>query len=233
MSDRVIPEGIPELGLLPKAIVQFAIEELEETTTGTGKYNIKALLRAEEPTALAGMPLYMNFVIGTNDDPEASEPATWQQSFGSRNLNTMSLKAGVRFAGRSVSEALSELKGQKVLGNVTVQKQPETNKDGSPNQYAGNESNNITSWYSVGTREPVILEQPGLAAAPAKAAAKPAAKPVPGKPAAAPAVKQATPAAKPVQLLVCDPCVQAGVEKEAASFPRAEFLKHVTEAHPE
>lgn len=164
--DRTIPPGIPDAGAFPAGLIEFVIEEITETQTSTGKYAEEVLFRAVAPPAVEGMPKTETFTIGTDDDPDAEDPITMKKSFGSRMLKTMSGRAGVPWEG-SRNECVNALIGRHVLGEIRHQIEPDKNKDGTDNPYAGRIRDRIGGWYEVGKRAPCIKEDDATDSAPA------------------------------------------------------------------
>ena len=222
MGKMIDPGITPELGeTLPPGNYIFRIESLDDSEpTSTGKYMLKATLRVSEPTDHAESPFYENFVIGTDADMEADDPNSWK-GIAARRYKDMLAKAGVAWSG-NIDEMNTTAAGQLVGGSIRNEVQGPTNRDGSPNRYAGNVQARIGGFFRVGEK---AVGESGNGAAPA-AAAKPAPvatlKTTPGQPAARPAPAQAAKpqpvpaAAQPIKCGVCDQMV-----------PKAEFAKHV------
>ena len=220
MAKTYDPGIIPELGeTLPPGNYIFRIESLDDSEpTTTGKYMIKATLRVAEPADHVEAPFYENFVIGTDLDLEADDPNSWK-GIAARRYRDLLLKSGVALTG-NIEKDNAVAAGQMVGGSIRNEVQGPTNRDGTPNRYAGNVQARIGAFFRVG--EKAVGESGNGAAVPAARQPAPAAKPAPA-PAARPQPAQQAPrpqpvaaAAQPIKCGVCDQMV-----------PKAEFAKHV------
>lgn len=218
MGKKYDPADIPDVGIsLATGRYLFSIASLDDSqATSTGKYMIKTELRVIEPSVLANQPHFHQFVIGTDTDPEADEKASWQ-GFAARLYRQMALKAGFELTG-DIEVDRETLVGQRVGALIQQSAQAATNRDGTPNQYAGRMQSQIQSFFHEGERETGVESDNGARAVAKQTA--PAVKPQPvpaAKPAAAPAAK---PAGKPATAsMKCTFC--------NALIPRGEFAAHV------
>jgi len=215
------PEAIPDLGVqLPAGNYILAIESVgDDQPTSTHKYQIRAVLRVVEPAAFANMPHYENFVVGTDTDMEADDPESWK-GVAAQRYRDMMLKSGIEPTGSTESD-FATLQGQHVGAIVQQEVQAATNRDGSPNKYAGRVQSRVARFFHPGEHSTGVSGDNGSpapapqakgaagAAAAAKAATAPVASP---KPAPAAAV----PKAQPVKCPVCNTMV-----------PKTEFVKHI------
>ena len=95
MSGKTWPhEKVSEAGaVLPDGMLTVKVVKGEESETkSTGKYSIVFRTRVVEPQSLRNQPYRLNFVIGTEDDPEADESDTWMASFAASRYKSF-LKA--------------------------------------------------------------------------------------------------------------------------------------------
>jgi hypothetical protein len=143
----------------------LSIAGIEETANRKGGLMYKAELRVTEPKTFAGSPLYENFSVGTEDDPEAEDPETWKASIGARILKRMFHAAGVE-ATTNIDAMIAAAEGQSVI--CLVSRHIDDGKNDP--QYKGRERNRIGGWYAPGERE---IKVDGVAPA-ARTAAKPA-----------------------------------------------------------
>lgn len=205
------PTIIPDLGVqLPPGNALLKIEALDDNEeTSTGKYQIKATLRVLEPTEFADQPFFERFVIGTDTDPGADDPNSWR-GFAAQRYRDMLLKAGVSLTGTIEGDA-AVAKDQPVGVIIENEVQGATNRDGTPNRYAGRVQARVKSFFRPGEKSTGNGAAPAVAQPQAKAPA-PAAAQAPKPASAASAPK----AAAPIKCGVCDEMV-----------PKAEFAKHV------
>jgi hypothetical protein len=155
------PAVIPEVGIqLPPGRFVFRIGALDDSQeTGTGKYQIKAPLRVEEPAAFAGCPHTENFVIGTTDDPQADTEAAWK-SYAAGRYRKLLEKAGIELTG-DVTQDNQAAEGQLVGGIMMHTIEPPLDKLGQPNPYGGRTRVQIGDFFRVGDREPGLDPVPG------------------------------------------------------------------------
>jgi len=241
----VIPGGVPETGqLLPAGFLRLRVAIDGDAHHDDGRLAPKVTLTVEEPAEAVGQIGFQNFYLGTHEDPDAEQDATWKRHFPCRDFVTMAHKAGISTDGRDVATVAAELEGQLVGALCSIVTEPDV-KNGEPNKYAG-QQNNRFRWLRVDEREPFTkpaegepvrstrpAPPPAAAAAPrpAPAAARPA-------PAAAPA-RAAVPAAPPARVAAAPPrTAGAGIRctlcpPDAPLVARAEFPGHMDQAHPE
>ena len=162
------PEVIPDVGVtLPAGRFVFSIESMDDSEkTSTGKYQIRAALRVVEPASFAHLPHFENFVVGTVADPEADDPDSWK-GFAAARYRSLLEKAGVVMTG-DIEQDTAVAVGQQVGAVIEQQVQAATNKDGSPNAYAGRVQSRVQSFFHPGERETGV---DGTGPAPAKGAA--------------------------------------------------------------
>ena len=228
MGRQVPWDEIPSAGaLVPDGVYVLEVTGLEESQSQSGKLMYPGVFAVVEPVDFAGYPVYENYVIGNDDDPNADDPATWKKSMGSRFMRTMLDKAGVPLDG-DMDAVSAEAAGRQFLAVIG---QRETDR--------GTMVNQIRSYYALGEREVGVSSgatpttrpgpKPAPRAAPQAAAPRPAPRPAP-KPAATPAPARAAsagarPAAAPatrapaVKMLTCTICKKP--------VPRDEFADHV------
>ena len=236
MGRAVNFDAVPDTGVVDTGMYQVSIAEIEETASKNGKLMYNARLEIVEPTDFAGMGVFEAFVIGSDEDPDASQDATWIKSIGARRLKQM-LKAAQVPLDNDMDNVVAAAAQQQLVVSVTQEVD-----DGSRDpQYAGRVRNRISAFYVLGTKEVGTVENaaalktavPKPAPRPVAAAPKPnvppgtqleaVPKPAPKPLAAAP--KPAAPAPKPAgkpataHCTICD-----------SDVPRSEFADHV-EAH--
>lgn len=214
---------------------QLDIEEIVEQPSSSGKLMYAGAFRTVDGPGPNGTPLYENYVVGSDDDPQAEDPETWKKSVGAQLLKACLSKAQVPIYD-DLDESLLAAKGQQFIAIVVK----ETEEKEGP--YKGRVRNRIRGYYTIGEKVPGPIagggRGPAAAARQAAAAAAPAARPAapaprpaaaPGRPvprAAAPAPAAATPApaarAPKQQMLLCNIC------QPPQQIPRNEFAAHVS-----
>jgi hypothetical protein len=224
---RIIPIGIRDpFEMLPMGTLVMEIESLEEALIGKQgqeKYGWKANMKVVDPINAAGITHDEAFFIGTDDDPNADNEDTWIKKAG--RLKSFCECIGVVVEGADSDVVSSEAKGRRIVGVVSHRMQPEFNRDGSPNQYAGNPRAEVR-WFAEGEKEVGLAEDqtplPARAQKPAatlgagprpvgqlppRAAAPPSRLAQATRPAAP--VAQAAPVAAPAPLAQAAPAVSA------------------------
>lgn len=178
MSDMIYdPNVIPDWtgGQFPPGRAHVRIEALEDhEPTKTGKYQIRVTLRGLEPDDVKDQPHFERFVIGTDADPEGKDPNSWA-GFAGRRYKDMLKKAGMDATG-SIAKDIEGAVGRTLGVLVANEVQKETNRDGTPNAYAGRVQANIRSFFIYG-EHPLPAPGGGMPApvATARVATKPAA----------------------------------------------------------
>jgi hypothetical protein len=150
MARAIAWEGIREAGvLLPPGLIKFKIEDMtEEVSQNTGKAMIVAHLRAVEPKQVRNLSTTEYFVIGTDDDPNCDDPATYGKTVGASRFKTLIKKANVRQA-PTLEKTAKLAEGQEFIAAVTQ----EVEKDG---KYAGRIRNRIAAFFAIGERKPGV-----------------------------------------------------------------------------
>lgn len=79
MGKRWPTEEVPESGFFtyPDGPLTVKVKSQEDAETRNGKYVIKVESRVLEPKQFRNQPFNFNFVIGSDNDPEADNPETW------------------------------------------------------------------------------------------------------------------------------------------------------------
>lgn len=179
-----------------------------------------------------GAAHWENYTLGNADDPEADDPATWKTGVGCKFFKNMLVKAQVPLTSDD-EELIQNAIDQRLLIHFVTEIEPELDRRGQPNKYAGKERSKVKACYALGEREiGTGTAPPAPAARQAARPATPAARPAtpPARPAAA-APKAAAPkpaAAKPTaaRMMKCKAC------PDMAPIPESEFGAHVAEVHP-
>lgn len=195
---RTAPVGIKDPGVLvPAGMLLLQIDELVEGTMGDDQ---KLVYQASgvvlEPEGAAGTPWKETFWIGTDEDPDGQNEATWVARAG--RLKIFCAKVGVEMEGQDMDVVCSEVVGQRVMARSTHSIEPNMKK-GQPNQYAGRIRQGFAAWFTEGEHEVGLSDEapkqrpdtPGNGAG--RAAAPVATRPGP-KPLAPAGVRSAAPA---------------------------------------
>lgn len=189
-------DDIPDSNVFPTGTYHVTGVKLEERESSTGKLMYAADVQVMEHPNTAmftNMHHFENFVIGTDDDPGAEVQGTWTQSFGAKRLKQMLKAAQVAEHADMDKICMSFPNTQFLLGLRWFREPPE--KNGQPNQYAGQERNDVTGFDKIGAKEPKIEQQPGKATA--RPAAQAAAPPAQAPPAVAPQQQAFVPPQQP------------------------------------
>lgn len=161
---RLIPFGnIPDTNIFPDGIFRLKVEKLEEKATKEREGKAAKLMyvltsKVVEPASHKGLLYFENFVIGTEDDPDAEELSTWQTSIGGRSLKRLTKALGVPFGDEEDAEAFcNTVKGAEYLATI-VQKVDDGSKDP---RYKGQVRNNTTAFWKLGEKDAGLTEDAG------------------------------------------------------------------------
>ena len=258
MGRQINWDAVPETNVVPDGTYQLSIVELREAKSKAQALMYIASFEVVAPEEFAGMPLTEYYSIGTPEDPDADQDATWRGSFGARNMRKMLASAQVPLDGDMDNTCAAAEQAQFVA--FVAQQVDDGSKDP---QYKGRVSNRIQSYYKLGEKALSVAAEvpaavapaakPKLAAVPqgrapapvAPRAPTPAAKAPPPPAAHAAAAKPVAPAKpKAVEMVVCAVCKnpddKAALEEAAPDLacdgaykvPKTDFLAHV-EKHAE
>jgi len=172
-------DDIPDSNVFPTGFYHVQGVKLEETMSSGGKLMFSAeavIVEHHATSAYTGMHIFNNFVIGSDDDPEAQVPGTWAKGFG-RSYKQMIAAAQITEK-HDTDKQCAAFAGTQFIWGLRAQKQPDTNRDGTPNPFAGNEQNNVTRFYKVGAKDPEIEPKKVVPGAGVKAAVAPTAPPL-------------------------------------------------------
>ncbi len=177
---RMMPyDKIPDSNTFPTGTYHVEGVKMEERQSSTGKlmYAIDVKVLDHPATApFTNMHFFNNFVIGSDEDPEAANDGTWIQSFGAKRVKQMVAAAQIPEK-NDMDKICDGFAGCQFMLSLRAYKEPELDRQGMANQYAGQERNDISSFAKVGSKEPSIDQ----AAAAASAAAPTAPPPPPGQ----------------------------------------------------
>jgi hypothetical protein len=228
-------DEIPDSNVFPTGSYQVIGVKLEEVFSNNGKLMYAmdvAVVEHPRTTPYTNMHYFENFVIGSDDDPEANVSGTWVQSVGAKRMKQM-LNAAQIAEKADMDKICAGFTGTQFVLGLLAYKEKEKNRDGSPNEYAGIERNRSTGFYKIGAKGPgidetkptggvaAVAQQPPPAPAAVAAAAPAQAPPTPG-PAPATAAAAPNPAPQPAQggqMFQCNQCGQ--------QVPAAEFAGHL------
>lgn len=200
-------DAVPDTGAIPDGIYQVSIADLEETASKTGKLMYNTRFEVMEPADFAGMGIFEMFVIGSDEDPDAAEDATWVKSVGARRLK-QTLKAAQVPLDTDMDNVIAAAIQQQLV--ISVSQEIESEGD-----YAGRVRNRISAFYQLGHKQVGLTDAPTSKAtskALPKAASARMATAAPARPAPAPA----RPAGAGVK-----PNLPPGVQVPAARGPAA------------
>ena len=207
MARKWPADEIPDSSIVPSG-TYTATCSIKESQSNTGKLMYKGTFSITEPDGFSGLSLWENYVIGSDQDPDADDPDTWKASIGAKNLKRCFKAASVPLT-EDMDDLLEAVEGQSVVLEVG-QEVDEGRKDP---KYKGTVRNRIIAYYPLGERSPAVG---GSKPAPK---ATPPAKPAPQRAPAAPAARPAPQAASKERTLKCSVC--------DASVPQSQFGAHV------
>lgn len=221
-------------------LIVFDVMDLEPIESkSSGKLGYALQSKAVEPDAVADQQMFLRLWIGSDDDPQAEKEETWTRTYGGKRFNELLEACQIAKAPMDDDDIIAAIKGQRFVGSVVVKTEPDQDRDGNPNPYAGRESNEVKHFYRMGEKEPRLSDNGGpragrpAARAAAPAPARPAAPPPKPTPRAAAPTRAAAPATaspKRAQVFQCGLCKQDG---KTVDVPVAELQKHMAEVHPE
>lgn len=233
MARTYDPASIPDPGInLPPGAFTLMIDTLsDEMPTSTHKYQIRAILRVQEPAVFAEMPHYENFVVGTEKDMEGLDPESWKGIAGRRYMELLK-KAGVTPSGNTDTDFQNAV-GQYVGAIISNEIEPATKRDGTPNAYAGKVRSSVVRYFAPGEYVPTLFtdgqKAPVAAAATTAVAAKPAAKAA-AQPIAQAVAAQPAPAPKAAAAAISPKAASETVTCAMCQKPvlKTEYIAHVT-----
>jgi len=162
---RIIPVGsIPDKQTYPDNIYRVTVEKLEavQTKDAPGKHRklmYKVTFRIIEPSGYANQYHWEQYCIGSEDDPDAEQLATWQTTMGAREFKKFLRATGLPLSDEEDEDTLPiTVRGAELLLLLIENVEPTKNRDGTPNRYAGQVSNRVKAYYKLGEREPGSLE---------------------------------------------------------------------------
>jgi len=157
--------------VLPGGRFIGAIESLRDTEeSSNGNYQIIALLRITEPKEFVDSPWYEQFVIGDTNDPGADLDETWRKSYAARRYRSLLEAAAVSLSGDTDEDA-GQAAGKLIGFTIERKAEPEVDKYGQPNRYAGSMRSNVVAFWRVGTRAPGVDTEVEVSASAKQAAA--------------------------------------------------------------
>lgn len=161
---RRIPLGsIPKTTILPEGIAHIKVKKFEAVQTKGSdekpqKLMYKLIGDVVEPESHTGLGYFDNFVIGSDDDPQAEELATWAKSFGGRNLRALTDACNIAFG----DEVDDELLCKEIVGAEFLAKIVQKVDDGKRNpEFKGNVRNETKAYFPVGKYEPAFKDDSG------------------------------------------------------------------------
>jgi hypothetical protein len=148
MSPKQIPWDVisESIGtVLPTNTYKFEIEVLEEAQSAKERYMLKGTYRVVEPRSEAGMVLYDYYALGTEHDPQADDPKSWEGIAAAR-FKDLIKKANVAQK-PTVEETCASARGAQFIGDVTQE------VDQADGPYKGTTRNRLKKLYRVGEKD--------------------------------------------------------------------------------
>jgi len=110
MTGRIIPTGIQDFSDLEAGNYLANIETFEEKMTKlANKLMFSVQLQIVQPPSRAKRKHFANFVIGTDEDPNADQVDTWQKSRGASEMKRFCKAAGVPMEGEPVDTVIAHV----------------------------------------------------------------------------------------------------------------------------
>ena len=142
-------EDVPESDLLPESTYELMITKAERGFTRSEKLAVELTYEVGGGELEGSRLRPETFTLGNDIDPQGIQPETRRSVFGWMNLKRLCNAVGVRYE-QSLRMTVDQLPGRRFIGTVKVVTQADKNRDGSPNQYAGQQQNRITAVYPLG-----------------------------------------------------------------------------------
>ena len=139
----VIPESVGTL--LPTGLYKFEIESLEEVQSSKERYMINGTFRVLEPRSEVGMVLYDHYAIGTETDPQADDPKSWEGVAATRFKDL--IKKAACEQKPTVEATITAAHGAQFIGDVV---QETETKEGP---YKGKVRNRLARVYRIGEKD--------------------------------------------------------------------------------
>lgn len=133
---------------LPAINYNVRVERLEEALTqDTNKLMFKLTTTITEPAEFAGLRLYDNFVMGSEDDPNADNAETWKSVTGKR-FHRFVKKTEVPY---EASESTDVFFARAIGAELTVGTVQKIDTGNNP-KYAGRTQTKISQYFRLGER---------------------------------------------------------------------------------
>src|SRR6266567_2578316 len=143
-------DDVPDSDLRPGGNYELVITKAEGGWTRTNKLAAELTYQVGAGELDGSRMRPETFTLGSETDPQVQMPETRKALFGWMNLKRLCHATGIRFE-QSLRTTLKQLEGARFVGTVKIQTQGDTNKDGTPNPYAGNQQNRLTAYYPLGS----------------------------------------------------------------------------------
>jgi hypothetical protein len=161
-------ENVPDSTVLPKCDVLARVAVIEKKHSNNGKLMYKAEYRIDDDGAGGhkNLPIWEQYLIGSEKDPEAEITKTWIEAPGARNLKRLFKKLGLDTT-KDVDVLIVEAEGQQIglsiIRFVEPDKKKQRGADGVmrevDNEYAGQPRNRISNYWTPGEKTPQIFEE--------------------------------------------------------------------------
>lgn len=195
--DYIDWNDVPDSAVVPYDAYHCTVRAARFDYSRNGKYMAIVELQVDAPPIYKGAVITNNFVIGSDDDPQADLPDTWKRR-AATDLKKM-LVGVFGDVAQLTGNPVNDLAG--VVGypvGAIIDEETDNNQqqaDGTPNPYYGTTRNRFKGWFNVqaaGAPAPGSLA--GTKAAPAAAGQRPGRPPArpPQRPPVAPPAMRAT-----------------------------------------
>lgn len=142
-------EEVKDLGrLFENGYYDVEVIEVEVGETKKGNLRYTAQCEITAPAECKGQIFFQHFYVGTDDDPEGTDPETLRQSYGIQQLKDFAKKCRAKLAG-SPEDVLKKCKGKSLTLNLTIEIQKKGEYAGQPAQRC--------RFFELGERKAEIL----------------------------------------------------------------------------
>ena len=155
-----MPSGIvkkDEFSTIEAGKILFMTEAVELQYSKAGKLMIRVSLRASEPLAVANMPHFHYFVIGSDEDAEANNPETWLKNAG--RFISFCMALNVPYDNHPIVNVIQNCQN-KFIG-AQIKNKIRQSKPGQDNSYDGQVEASVSKWLTPGNFTPELDSQVG------------------------------------------------------------------------
>lgn len=159
MAHVVPSKGMPLSDIFENDIYKFKVEKWvsvgEDARTQNGFYQLSGRARCIEPQEWAGTTLFLRFCLGSQKDPDGTDPELLKKSGFFKDSIKLINGCGFDTESSDVDLENTDLTGCDFIAHVGKKEVPEKNRKGEPNTRAGQFENPIYRvWRSNDPKAP-------------------------------------------------------------------------------